>query len=445
VNVTLSPASIGANGSSASIATATVTDAGGRPLSGETIGFSSSDPGERVSSTTNNRDGTYTATITSSTTVGFATITATDTSVSPRASGRARLAQAANASTTTLTALPSAPVTNQGVTLIATVTSSSSAASPSGAVTFEARGTPIGGCAVVPAATFTQSATVTCQTSFSASTSPEQLTAVFISNRRSLVTDSRSAAVDLIVRRDSTTTVLDVSNPTVKVGSSATYTASVTAGHAGPLRPSGSVVFLDRGAPVASCPSQALGASSTSSIATCTVTYKQAGEHLITARYDGDAGFSGSSSSPAQPVTVHKLPVRVRGTITSTMRWTFYYTPGYTKVLAFVVEHASPGTTVLVMCRGRGCPFAKRATAVTTRKRCSPRGNHRCSSHEPGTVDLVRSFRSHRLHAGAQITVELTRPGLIGKSYEFKMRAGHPPRIQIRCLAHEGKSPGIGC
>jgi Invasin, domain 3/Bacterial Ig-like domain (group 3) len=445
VTMTLSPNSIPANGSSTSTATATVVDAQGHPLSGQTVGFSSSDSGETIGPVTDHGDGSYTATVTSSTTVGFATITATDNSVSPRASAQARLAQAANASTTTLMALPGAPVTNQVVTLIATVTSSSSAATPSGAITFEARGAALSGCAFVPVATSFQSATVTCQTSFSAATSPAQVAAVFTSNRGSIVADSTSATDDLAVGRDATSTALDVSNPTVKVGSTATYTVTVTPIHRGSVAPSGLVEFLDQGAPIASCARQALINSNASAAATCTVTYKKVGEHLITAHYGGDTNFNGSSSSPSQRVRVRTLPVRARGTITSTMLWTFYFTPAYTKVLTLMVQNASAGMTARVECRGRGCPFAKRATAVSKLKRCSTRAPRRCSSRAPATIDLVRSFRSHRLHAGSQITIELTRPGFIGKSYLFKIRAGHPPVIEIGCLAPGRTRPGVGC
>ncbi len=445
VSVTLSPGSIIANGSSTSTVTATVTDAQGHPLSGQTVGFSSTDQGETIGPVTSHGDGTYTATITSSTTAGFATITATDTSVMPHVSGQASLAQAANGSTTTLMALPNAPVTNQSVTLIATVTSRSSAATPSGTITFEAGGAGISGCALVPITTVTQSATVTCQTSFSAATSPQQLTAVFTSKRGSIVADSISATDDLTVSLDATSIAFDVSNPTVKVRSSATYTATVTPSYAGPVQPSGSVEFLDRGAAIASCSHQPLVNSGAVAAATCKVVYKKSGEHLITARYSGDRGFSGSASSPAQPVRVHKLPAGARGTITSTMRWTFYYTPTYTKVLALIVHHASAGMTVLLTCRGRGCPFVKRASPVTKLKRCRTGAKRQCSSRTFKTVNLVRSFHKHRLHAGSQLNVELSRPGLIGKSFLFKFRAGHPPRIQIRCLAPGGTRPGIGC
>ena len=70
-----------------------MSDAAGPPVAGDHIGFASSDPGEKIGAVTDNKDGTYTATITSSTTIGTATITATDSSVTPAVSGQATLAQ----------------------------------------------------------------------------------------------------------------------------------------------------------------------------------------------------------------------------------------------------------------------------------------------------------------------------------------------------------------
>ena len=485
VGVSLSPPSVPASGSATSTATATISDAQGHRLGGQSVTFSSTDPGQRIGSVADQGNGTYAATITSSTTPGTPTITATDTSTSAGPSGHATLTQTAVAnpappvtttsptpppttttgstpapvpttrlgpsptsrptSTTTLITVPAAPLTNQRVTLIATVTSSSSALSPAGAVSFERAGAAIGRCASVPVATLLQSATVTCRTSLTAASTPQPLVAVFTAASGSPVPGSTSATDDLLVGRDPTSTALDLSNPTIKVGSRATYTATVAPRHTGPVAPSGSVRFLDRGSPIGSCTHRALMVKRAVAAATCTITYHRAGRHMITARYRGDAHFRGSRSSSVQPVSVRTLPARARGTVTSTMRWTFYYTPGYTRVLALLVRHASAGMTVMVRCHGRGCPFAKHATAVTTSKSTSRPASKTTSTSAPPTVDLVRSFRGHRLHAGARLSVALTRRDLIGKSYVFTIRAGHAPRVQIRCLAPGGTRPGAHC
>jgi hypothetical protein len=95
VDLSLSPATILADGSSTSLATATVIDAGEIRVPGDHIAFASTDPGQQIGAVTDNEDGTYTARITASTTAGAQTITATDSSVEPHVFG-----------TTVLTELP---------------------------------------------------------------------------------------------------------------------------------------------------------------------------------------------------------------------------------------------------------------------------------------------------------------------------------------------------
>src|SRR6202012_2724288 len=96
LTVSLSPNSVTANATATPQATATVT-AGGNPVAGDPIAFTSSDSGEKIGTVTDNNNGTYTATITSSTTVGSPTITATDAAVAPTATGTATLGQTAGA------------------------------------------------------------------------------------------------------------------------------------------------------------------------------------------------------------------------------------------------------------------------------------------------------------------------------------------------------------
>jgi adhesin/invasin len=430
--LSLAPQSVIADGSSYTTATATVADAHGNPVPTDTVVFSSSDPGEKVLQVADDGNGTYSALIRSSGTPGPVTLTATDTSVN--LSVQSQLTQTANGSALSLVAFPVAAVTNEGVTLFAVV--SSKAGSPSGTITFANGGAPIASCVAEPITPSTL--TAICQTSFAASTSPEQLTAVFAPNAASNVASSTGTAT-VTVGPDSTSTSLDASK-TVAVGASTTYTASVTpaANRPGPAEPSGTVEFLDGGHPVGSCLSQALKNGG----ATCAVAYTATGTHSITARYDGDANFKGSTSSP-QTVSVVPLPARVRGIITSTISWSFYYAPAYTKILSLVLHGTPTGATVLIHCHGRGCPFTKHATAIAKSKRCRAKGTGRCPTG--GTLDLTPNFAKHRLHAGTQITVAITRPQWIGKHYTFTTRAGHPPRIHIACLPPGRTRPGGSC
>ena len=205
-----------------------------------------------------------------------------------------------NSTTTTLSSSPEGSVTNQEVTLTATVSATSGA--PSGSVTFQNHGMPIPGCENRPlslAAPYTAS----CRTSFAAVSSPESLTASFSPNFGSELERSISSAVNLTVAPDTTLTGLAVSNATPTVGTSVTYTATVTPAHAGPIEAEGHVQFQDNGVPIEGCTSQSLTAGKVSSSATCSTNAGAAGKHQITVTYAGDADFSGSIA-PTQEVNV---------------------------------------------------------------------------------------------------------------------------------------------
>jgi hypothetical protein len=435
VSMTLQPASIVADGVSTTTATATVTDAEGHLLRGDTIVFSSSDPGQFFGPVSTNPNGTYSAQIRGSKSVGRATITATDTS---HLSAQATLTQAAGPSTMALMATPSSLVTNQSVTLVAVVTPSTG--SPSGTITFDSSGAPIAGCAGLQITA--KAPTASCQTSFAATTSPEQLSAVFTPDATSTAPEAVGNAT-VIVNQDSPSVSLVVAG-SVQLGQSTTYSATVAPpdGRPGPTLPSGSVAFFDNGQPVGSCRSQPL----VSGIASCALDYAALGQHTVTAQYSGDANFTGSSS-PAQTIRVVPVPAPVApavlGIVSSTMQWSFYFTPRYSVVRVLSINDVSATDSVLVTCRGRGCPFAAHIASTTTPKRCGRRGRHKCSNS--GTVDLAPAFANHRLSVGATITVLISRPGWIGKYYGFAIRPRGGPKIRIDCLAPGSRRPGVVC
>jgi hypothetical protein len=103
--------------------------------------------------------------------------------------------------TTTLSASPSSPVTNQTVTLTATVTASPG--TPSGTVSFENHGTPIASCESKPVVLVGSSYTATCQTTFTAASSPDALTAVFTPAGGSGLQGSTSSTDNLTVGQNS--------------------------------------------------------------------------------------------------------------------------------------------------------------------------------------------------------------------------------------------------
>ena len=344
---------------------------------------------------------------------------------------------ASQPTTTNLLITPSSPVTNQSVTLIATVTAGASSTALWGNVSFENGGAAIAGCTNLAVAPSGQSATVACSASFPASGA--QLSAVFTPATGSILKASSGAAGTLKVGRDSSSTSLTA--PTsVTVGDLTTYTATVTppAGRPGPLEPTGSVQFLDAGQPIGSCAGQPLANGQ----ATCSVSYSSAGTHEISAQYSGDANFLGSNS-PTDQVSATPIPTAVLGTITSTMQWQFYYTPRYTIVRDLVVTGVSRGATVVVKCHGHGCPFVIHTTLLPTGKKCARRAGSMCFT--AGSFNVTPAFAGRQLKVGARITVSIVRANWVGKTYGFIVRSRRGPTIQIGCLAPDGPGSAVGC
>ena len=92
--LTLSPTSIKADGTSTTTATVKLSDAVDGPVSGDNVTITSTGT-QNIGAVTDKGNGTYTATITSSKTAGDSSIKATDTSVVPELSSAATLTQTA--------------------------------------------------------------------------------------------------------------------------------------------------------------------------------------------------------------------------------------------------------------------------------------------------------------------------------------------------------------
>jgi len=223
--------------------------------------------------------------------------------------------------TTTISASPSSSVTNQPVTLTATVTPSYGSSAPTGTVEFDNNGTAISGCSAQPV---NSSGTATCTTSFAAS-SPPSLTAKYTPSSGSGFNPSTSSALSFAVSKDSTATGLSVSNTAPGEGQSVTYTATVVPAHSGSVNPTGTVQFSDNGTAISGCSAQPLSSSGTAS---CTTSYSSPGSHGITATYSGDGNFTGSVSSgqtvtvsnPAPPaISATTKPAAPVGTTTATL------------------------------------------------------------------------------------------------------------------------------
>jgi adhesin/invasin len=165
VSVSLRPGSIVADGKSTTRATAAVTDQFGNPVAGETILWSTDDAGSQFGAVTDNGDGTYSATITSSTTAHNVKVTATDQTAS--ISGSATLAQTAGpAAAVVVSLVPLQIVADGASTTVATATVRDAEGHPvpGQTVTFSSSDGGVGFGATIDNGDGTYSATVTSST-----------------------------------------------------------------------------------------------------------------------------------------------------------------------------------------------------------------------------------------------------------------------------------------
>jgi hypothetical protein len=340
-------------------------------------------------------------------------------------------------STLALLVSPTGPITNQLVTLVATVSSSSSNAPPSGTITFLNGGTPISGCVNETISSNSQSAAAICQAALPAGTA--SFAAVYKPHTSSILGGSASSPRSLVVGKDSTSTSLR-SAKRVAINTRARYTATVLShvSNSGPFLPSGSVEFFDRGRPISACKNQPLNHSA----ATCTVKYKSIRQHRISAQYLGDANFGASQSLERIVRAVNKGSVpKVAGFIGAYVQWKFAYHPTFTQVLDLRASGVGKGMTLRLACTGSTCPFKSRTTAV--KSSCSAGGRTACSTSS--AIDLLPYFHNAHLPPGSRVTMRITRPRWVGKYYSFTVQAGHPPEIGLSCLAPGSRNPGVGC
>jgi hypothetical protein len=184
---------------------------------------------------------------------------------------------------TAVTSSANPSVFGQSVTFTATVSSlAPGAGTPTGSVTFKDGGSPIGtGTLTAGVATFSTSALAQGSHTITATYNGDSN---FSSGTGSLTGNPQ------VVNLDGTSTAVTSSvNPSV-FGQSVMFTATVSAVAPGAGTPTGSVTFKDGGSSIGT-------GTVTAGVATLSTSALAQGSHTITATYNGDSNFSGSTGS----------------------------------------------------------------------------------------------------------------------------------------------------
>ena len=192
------------------------------------------------------------------------------------------------ATTVALSAAPISPKPGQSVTLTATVTPTAA----SGTVAFTNGANPIGGCTVVP----TQNGMAICVTSFQ---QPGAFT-IGAAYSGDANTDTSSGSLPLTVAQPAKpgpTATLAASPASPVFGAALALNLSVAATAGGPT-PTGTVVFSDGTAVLATLPLNSLGQASLAAPSS-TVAPLAVGAHSIGAVYNGDSYYGCATAAPA--------------------------------------------------------------------------------------------------------------------------------------------------
>jgi hypothetical protein len=358
-------------------------------------------------------------------------VTAANTGGSGGTVQSAKTAVVTTPTSTSLLASTAALVTDQGVTLTATVSSGTSTVPPNGSLSFTNNGAPIKGCGNLSMQPRGQTGTMTCQTSFVASTA--NVTAVYSPPSGSLATGSNSPVTQFVVgRARARVTVNGPSRPAVRTKTTFTVKVGPPSGSAvGGANPSGFVRLTDGSRTISGCGHLKLRRQTV----TCKVTYRILARHRIAAAYAGDRNFQPTTSG-VKIVTV--APLRPTGFVSALMGWTFRFTTGSTTVTQLEATNLSPGMTITITCQGGGCPFHTHRVPISSSQACG-------ASSGGCSVNLLPALHGAHLRPGARLTVRITHPMWIGKYYQFVIVAGQRPQVIQNCLAANSNLPGLGC
>jgi PKD repeat protein len=139
-----------------------------------------------------------------------------------------------------------------------------------------------------------------------------------------------------------------------------------------------------------------------------TAKYLNPGRHEIRLRVTDSKGAVATASGA---VDVQKRPLLLLPDVVIDINGSV--TGAFTRV-ALLRVRAPAGTTVVVICQGKGCP-----------RKVSKRGN--------GRPLRFKAFE-RRLRAGTKLIVRVTKPGFIGRQSTWTMRSGKRPKRVNRCL-----------
>jgi hypothetical protein len=109
-----------------------------------------------------------------------------------------------------------------------------------------------------------------------------------------------------------------------------------------------------------------------------------------------------------------------------TVSYDIKYGTAYSVFTSLSVKPGRAGDHIRLRCKGRGCRIGTKVLDV---------------AKNTARISLTKHVRGARMRPGASLEVRITRPGTVGKSVKYTVRAGRKPRKRERCLPPGSTTP----
>ena len=116
-------------------------------------------------------------------------------------------------------------------------------------------------------------------------------------------------------------------------------------------------------------------------------------------------------------------------TLTSKAYVTFERKGADSELIGLAVGDLSPGMKVTVNCSGPSCPFASKDVNV---------------SSKISTLAMTDLFVDPVFKPGTTLEIRITKPGSIGRVFQYETRSAADPKITQLCLPPDASKP-VAC
>ena len=100
-----------------------------------------------------------------------------------------------------------------------------------------------------------------------------------------------------------------------------------------------------------------------------------------------------------------------------------------TELIGLALGDVPSGSKVTMTCAGNGCPFSSKSFNVKGAIK---------------TMGLADVFLDPKLKPGMVIELRVTKPGWIGKAFQYEIRAADDPLSTTKCISEDG-SQTVAC